>query len=126
MRTLGFWVLLLALAGCATVERPKPLTGADVVSLAKTGKTAPEIIAELKRTDTVLPLQASDFLKLHEAGVPAEVLDYLQRAQIDEIRWRDRHSQMYWYGPGFGPHFGWGPCPWPGRMRPYRGGPWGC
>jgi hypothetical protein len=146
MRTLGFWLslsfsltqrfslalgfsfLLLLAAGCATLERPKPLTGADVVFLSKSGKTAPEIIQELKRTDTVLALQASDFLKLHEAGVPAEVLDYLQRAQIDEIRWRDRYSQMYLYGPGFGPGFGWGPCPWPpyGFRRPYRGGPWGC
>lgn len=130
MRTLGFWLplcfslLLLALAGCATFERPKPLTGADVVALAKEGKTPQQIIEELKRTDTVLPLQASDFLKLHEAGVPAEVLDYLQHAQIEEIRWRDRFSHNYWYGPGY--YRGFGPCPWPGRMRPYRGGLWGC
>jgi hypothetical protein len=76
---------------------------------------------------TVLPLQASDFVKLHEAGVPPEVLDYLQSAQINDIRWRDRYSQMYWYGPGFGPRFGCGPCPWPGAgLRSYRGGPWGC
>ena len=123
---LGFSILLLLAAGCATVERPKPLTGADVVALAREGKTPQQIIEELKRTDTVLPLQASDFIKLHEAGVQPEVLDYLQRAQIDEIRWRDRYSQMYWYGPGF--YRGFGPCPWPPSsfMRPYRGGPWGC
>ena len=125
MRTLGFCLLLLVLAGCATIERPKPLAGADIVFLAKSGKSAPQIIEELKRTDTVLPLQASDILALHESGVPNEVLDYLQRAQIDEIRWRDRYSQMYWYGPGF--YRGFGPCPWPGAgLRPYRGGPWGC
>lgn len=123
---LGFSFLLLLAAGCATVERPKPLTGADVVALAREGKTPQQIIGELKRTDTVLPLQASDFIKLHEAGVPPEVLDYMQRAQIDEIRWRDRYSQMYWYGP-YGPLYrGFGPCPWPGPMRPYRGGAWGC
>ena len=123
MRTLGFWLILLLAAGCATLERPVPLSGADVVNLAKSGKTAPQIIEELKRTDTVLPLQASDIVALHESGVPNEVLDYLQRAQIDEIRWRDRYSHGYWYGPGY--YRGFGPCPFP-PLRPYRGGPWGC
>jgi hypothetical protein len=113
MRTLGFCVLLVALAGCATLERAPPLSGADIVFLAKNGKSAPEIIEELKRTDTVLTLQASDIVGLHESGVPKEVLDYLQRAQFDEIRRRERQSQMYWYGPmnrGFGS--------WPGPFRP--------
>ena len=123
MRTLGFWLIPLFVAGCASFDRPQPLTGADIVVLAKSGKTAPEIIEELKRTDTVLPLQASDIVNLHESGVPSEVLDYLQRAQIDEIRWRDRYSQGYWYGPGY--YRGFGPCPFP-PLRPYRGGPWGC
>lgn len=126
MRTLGFSLILpivLLLAGCAAMERPRPLSGADVVALAKQGRTPQQIIEELKRTDTVLPLQASDIVRLHEAGVPDEVLDHLQRAQIDEIRWRDRYSQGYWYGPGY--YRGFGPCPWP-ALRPYRGGPWGC
>ena len=122
MRTLGL-LLLLSLAGCATVDQPQPLTGADIVWLAKSGKSAPEIIEELRRTGTVLPLQASDIVALHESGVPDEVLDYLQRAQIDEIRWRDRFSQGYWYGPGY--YRGFGPCPLP-PLRPYRGGRWGC
>ena len=115
MRTLGFWLILLLAAGCATLERPAPLSGADVVQLAKTGRSAPEIIAELQRTGTVLPLQASDIVALHESGVPKEVLDYLQRAQIDEIRWRERLL----YGPYYR---GWGPCPFP----PRRGGGWAC
>ena len=123
MRTLGFCLILLFAVGCATVDQAKPLSGPDIVFLAKSGKTAPEIIEELRRTSTVLPLQASDILALHDSGVPNEVLDYLQRAQIDEIRWRDRYSQSYWYGPGY--YRGFGPCPFP-PLRPYRGGPWGC
>jgi hypothetical protein len=123
MRTLGFCLLLVALAGCATIDRPTPLTGAELVFLAKSGKTAPEIIEQLKRSDTVLPLQASDILALHDAGVQKEVLDYLQRAQLDEIRWRERNSQMFWHGPTYR---GFGSWPWPPAnfMRPYRG-PWG-
>jgi len=123
MRTLGFSLILLLVAGCATLDRPAPLSGAEIVALAQQGRTAQQIIEELQRTGTVLPLQASDIVRLHEAGVPEEVLDYLQRAQIDEIRWRDRFSYGYWYGPGF--YRGFGPCPFP-PLRPYRGGPWGC
>ena len=106
MRTLVF--CLLALTGCATVEPAHPLTGADIVFLAKNGKTATQIIEELKRSGTVLPLQASDIVSLHESGVPKEVLDYMLRAQIDEIRRRD---MLYW-GPTFG---GFGA--WPGIRR---------
>lgn len=111
------------LAACASVEpRPKPLTGEDIVALARSGAGAAQIIEELKRTDTVIPLSASEIVRLHGAGVPDAVLDHLQRAQIEEIRWRDRYSQMYWYGPLYR---GYGPCPWPpGRMP--RGWPWGC
>jgi len=107
MRTLGFSLLLplLAAAGCAAFEpAPTPLNGADIVFLAKSGKTAPQIIEELRRSDTVLMLQASEIVSLHESGVPPAVLDYLQRAQIEEIRRRERQQFMYW-GPlhgGFG------------------------
>jgi hypothetical protein len=93
MRTLAF-SLLMALAGCAAMDRPEALSGAQIVALAREGKTAPEIIAELQRTGTVLALQASDFVRLHEAGVPEEVLDYLQNVQIEEMLWRERSS--YW------------------------------
>src|SRR5579885_1204873 len=109
---------LAALAGCApSGPRPAPLTGAEIVMLAKAGKSAQEIIAELKRTDTVLPLRASDILALRDEGVPSEVLDYLQAAQIADVRWRDRNA-AYWYGPM---NRGFAPCPWPyqGFRRPY-------
>lgn len=118
-------VVAAALAGCATGgTRPAPLTGAEIVMLAKEGRSAQDIIAELKRTDTVLPLRASDILALRDEGVPAEVLDYLQAAQISDLRWRDRNA-AYWYGPM---NRGFAPCPWPyqGFRRPYAGGPWGC
>ena len=124
MRTQGFsrlacslFLALALLGACATVNTPPPLTEADVVALTKQGKTPKEIIGELNRTRTVLPLRASDYVALHEAGVAKEVLDYLQLAQLDALRWHER--TMYWYGPGFGPSFGWGYCP------PYRGR-WGC
>ena len=122
MRKLGFSLLMLLVAGCATVNRPEPLTSEEVVALAKSGKTSKDIIEEIKRTDTVIPLSASEIVRLSAAGVPTEVLDHLQRAQIDEIRWRDRYSQYYW-GPMYR---GLGPCPWPTLDRRTRGWGWPC
>jgi hypothetical protein len=119
MRRLAVLLSVVLTAGCASVERPTPLAGADIVMLARNGKTPPEIIEELKRTDTVLPLQASDYVRLHEAGVPDQVLDYLQLVQIDDIRWRERYSIYQGYCPF--------PCTGPyGIARPYRAGRWGC
>src|SRR5215813_3587876 len=117
MKRLGFLLIAsLVVAGCATTPSLPPLTPAQIVELAKSGATGPQIIEELKRTNTVLMLQGSDFARLGEAGVPKEVLDYLYQAMIAEIRWRD--SALYgpygpwgpWgpYGPGFG--FGFRRC----------------
>ena len=108
----------LFLAGCASFDA-KPHSAAELVEMAKSGQTAQQIIEELHRTGTVLPLAASDYVRLANEGVPPEVLDYLQRAQIDDLRWRDR----FFYGGG------WGPCPWgrpSGFMGPTRRGAWGC
>jgi hypothetical protein len=99
MRTLAFSMLVLLLGGCASLDSPPPLSGAQIVELARAGKTAPEIIAELQRTATVLPLGASDIVRLHEAGVPAEVLDYLQTVQINELLWQ-QHRASTWSDMG--------------------------
>ena len=123
MRVKAALLCVLLLASCATLEKhPDPLTTDDVIARAKSGADAKAIIAELFRTDTVIPLSAAEIVRLHEAGVPDEVLDYMQHALIQEIRARDRFANSFWYGPGFYPGFG--PCPWPSRR--YRGGPWGC
>jgi len=122
MRTLAFLLLAVTLtagSGCATLEGPPPLTGADIVARAREGKSAQEIIEELRRTNTVLPLQASDIVALHGAGVPDEVLNYLQLVLIEEIRWREYVQRSMWGPPWYR---GFGPYPWPPRY--YRGSPW--
>jgi len=130
MKTLGFLAIALSLAGCAMLEpHPNPMTADDVIALTKSGASSKQVIEELFRTNTVLPVTAAEIVRLHEAGVTNEVLDYMQYAQLQEIRWRDQ--SYYWYGPGYGFGYGFGyqrgfgPCPFPAR-RPYRGGPWGC
>jgi len=125
MRTLGFLLFLLSLAGCAALEPgPNPMTADDVIARTKSGASAKDIINELFQTNTILPASAAELVRLHDAGVATEVLDYLQYAQLQEIRWRDQLNN-YWYGPGFYRGFGYyGPCMFPPRR--YRGGFWGC
>ena len=112
MKRLAFLAIAAALlaAGCATTPSPPPLGEPEIVALAKSGATGPQIVEELKRTHTVLMLHGSDFARLAQEGVPKEALDYLHDQMIAEIRWRD--SALYGpYGPyGGGIGFGWGPC----------------
>lgn len=91
------------LAGCATTSpRPAPLTREDIVLLARSGATAPEVVQRLKETGTVLPLSATDILQMSEAGVPREALDYLQAAQLADLRQRLQFERML-YGPEMSP-----------------------
>ncbi|MGH8706184.1 MAG: hypothetical protein ACREUO_12305 [Burkholderiales bacterium] len=125
-RFLALTGAALLLSACAPLEpRPAPLTQHDVVQRVKSGVNSQAIIDELKRTETVMLLSASDIVRLHQAGVPAEVLDYLQRAQIEEISWRSRSAHRY--DPFYGGLF---PCPWPPHYSPRFGrryAPWpGC
>lgn len=107
-------------SGCASVPEVAPLSGAQLVEMARAGRSADEMIAELRRTRTVMNLQASDIVALHESGVPPPVLDHLQRAQMEEMLWRQRMM----VGPGWGRGFY--DCPW-GWRPGFRGrfaSPW--
>jgi hypothetical protein len=94
------------LQGCAALSGPPPLTRENVVAMAKAGESPQAMIDKLRDTGTVLPMSASEILRLHQAGVPSEVLDYLQVAQIAEARRREAmFSGMY-------------ACPWGARIHP--------
>ncbi len=125
MRTLLALTCIVLLSGCAALEpRPAPLSEAEVLRLAREGEDPGAIIARLERSRTVLPLSASDIVRLHEQGIPVRVLDWLQHAQIDEIRRREAFARSYRYDP-FGRSFGctglWSAYPyhhWPGPWPP--------
>jgi hypothetical protein len=109
MRRLILALAVLVLAGCATVEpRPAPLTREDIVRLSKAGEPAAEIIRRLSDTRTVMLLSGSDIVRLHQDGVPQEVLDHLQRVQIEAIRRRDAFDRAFAW-PYLTPFH----CPWP-------------
>lgn len=121
MRRLVLLALALLAAGCASVEPSPRVTREDVVELARAGADAKWIIDRLRETRTVLALTASDFVELHAQGVPQEALDWMQRAQIEELRRRDAVFYGSPYGPcGVSPRAqlwhpatGWRFNPWP-------------
>jgi hypothetical protein len=94
-------VLLLAalLGACAGMQRRPPPSLDQVVEMSKAGKPAEEIIRELQETRAVYPLTGSQIAKLHEQGVPDTVLDYMQNAYMDRVRWESRmaYDSPFWW-----------------------------
>src|SRR5688572_9115607 len=97
MRKIRFLIALCALlaAGCAAFDPgPPPLSRADVIQLSKAGEAPAAIIGRLKASGTVLWLTASEIVDMRQAGVAAEVLDYLQAALLAEMRLRAQFDMM--------------------------------
>ena len=105
-----------AVGGCATAKpaRPAPVTVSDALRMAHQGIPAEEIIRRMRASGTIYRLSASEFASLEQQGLPAPVVDYMQRTYLYAVRreqqLRDwRHDWIYgadgyWYG---GYPFGW-------------------
>ena len=101
-----FAATFLLLSGCATIGEPErtPLTLAQIVDMAKQGKDAPTIIGEIKQTQAVYDVTASQYAKLSRDGVPDAVLDFMQQGQIrlaERAGRREARNDLWMYGPGW-------------------------
>jgi hypothetical protein len=109
-------------AGCAT-PGPTPLpppTVDEIVRLSAAGVPAGDIIQRMRDARAVYPVPASELAKLHDQGVPDEVIDYMQRTYIEAERHDEylRTRDLYlWYGwpsyRGVYPYGYWYPYPYP-------------
>ncbi len=90
---------LVLVSGCAGLQHRPPPSIDQIVEMAKAGRPAEEIIRELQETRAVYPLTASQIVRLHEQGVPDAVLDYMQNAYADSLRWeaRAQYQGAYWW-----------------------------
>jgi hypothetical protein len=91
---------LVLVSSCAGLQHRPPPSIDQIVEMANAGKPAEEIVRELQETRAVYPLTASQIIKLHEQGVPDAVLDYMQNAYADNIRWQARsqyEGAYFWY-----------------------------
>ncbi len=94
---------LSLLGGCADLHRRPPPSIDQIVDMAKAGEPAEEIVRELQETRAVYPLTASQIVRLHEQGVPDAVLDYMQNAYAENIRWDAlmQYEGSYWWNNCF-------------------------
>ncbi len=107
---------VIAASGCASLQRRPPPTLEQIVQMSKNGISSDEIIKELKETRAVYPLTGAQIAQLHEDGVADPVLDHLQQAYVNAVRWQERshYENRFWgfgcfgcsyYRPWAGPHF---------------------
>lgn len=98
-----------ALSGCATMgDRAPPLTIDALVERSKQGESAESLLASLRASRERFALSGSEYALLKERGLPAAVLDELQKRELQAARddqWRN--NQFYW-GPWRGPWFPFG------------------
>jgi hypothetical protein len=103
---LAIAVVILG-SGCAGMQRRPPPTLEQIVQMSQEGVPADEIIRELEETRAVYPLSGSQLARLHEQGVPEPVLDHLQQAYINSVRWQERmfYQDRYWMGGCYGCYY---------------------
>jgi len=117
---LGAALATALFAGCAEpgASPPDPLTEVEIIQMAKEGKPAGDIIAAIRDSGTVYIMDTKDIVRLHQAGVPDEVIDYMLKTRVWDMENRARvqpyphHHHAYCYDPYcHGPHwhagFGW-------------------
>lgn len=86
----------LLAAGCATpteyaaTPAYSKYTLEEVIQWSREGQSPERIIGKLQQATAYFPLTASEFIKLHEAGVSLAVLDYLQEVYVHQIRYEER------------------------------------
>jgi hypothetical protein len=101
-----------------TGKELRAFTVDEIVAMVKAGDRPDVIIARLEAGGASYPLPASELVRLGNAGVPNEVLDYLQATYLRDVRREERWlaSHPWWGGH---PGFGWRPYLYYYRGRPY-------
>ena len=92
--------MVLVITGCAGMnQRPPPPSLEDIVQMTREGMPAEQIIERLEESRAVYRVSGSQLAKLHEQGVPEEVLDYIHERYVEHVRWRERmyyEDRYYW------------------------------
>jgi hypothetical protein len=113
---------LLASCAAPSAYQPDPLTEVEIIQMARNGMSADAIIDSIRSSGTVYILDTRDVVRLHQAGVPDPVIDYMQKTRMWDLENRARtqpyhhhhphHLHPYCHDPYcHGPHwhagFGW-------------------
>lgn len=92
--------VVAAMTGCATTAM-RLYSNDEIVGMVKSGQGGLQIVDTLRSGRAVYDKPASELIALHRAGVPDEVLDYMQQTQVDAIRSEERLRYVYPFGDPF-------------------------
>lgn len=104
------------LAACQSLrsQRPPPVTVGQIIEMTKAGVTSQQIIDQIRASETVFKMPASELIKLKGEGVSDDVINYMQQTYLESVR--DEHSSRYYNYPPYYYGYGYG---WP-YYPPYR------
>ncbi len=92
--------LLLCVTACATVaSRPAPPTVDQIIAMSRAGVPPDEIVRQMRETNGVYELSASQLAVLKEQGVHDAVIDYMQRTYLAEARREQASADWLNAGP---------------------------
>jgi hypothetical protein len=99
-------MVILQVVGCSTSEYQSVpaynrYSAEDIIAMARAGETSNQIIAKLQAANGFYPLRARDLVRLHDQGVPLEVLDYLQDTYVRGVRREERFQLPQRFGGPF-------------------------
>lgn len=100
MKRLLLAAVFATLGGCVSLPpAPPPPTPAQIVDMAKSGKSDTEIIDAIRTSRGLYELPASELVALSREGVSDAVLDHMQKTWIEAERSRgfyQARDQYFW------------------------------
>ena len=92
--------IVFALGGCATIgDGGPPLTIDALVERSRQGESAESLLASLRASRERFALSGSEYALLKERGLPASVLDELQRRELQAARDDQWRNNQFYGGP---------------------------
>lgn len=106
-RRVGTRVLVLTLMvaelltplGCASLpgDTREPVAVSQIIAMSKEGISTTEIIAQIRASQTVYRLKASQLADLREQGVADEVIDHMQQTYLEAVREEQRRLDVHYH-----------------------------
>ncbi len=116
LRLALFLAAGLMLAGCATTQTQtyefKTVPVEEILQMSKDKVPTDQIIKKIAESGTIYRLSASQLADLREAGVPNEVINYMQQTYLDAVRRNQARQDLRYWSPSGGYWYGGVPYGW--------------
>ena len=111
---LTLTAVLLLPAGCATTGTTqfKTVTVEEILQMSKDKVPDDQIIKKIAESGTIYRLTASQLADLRQAGVPDQVINYMQQSYLDAVRREQSREDLRYWNPSGGYWYGGVPYGW--------------